>query len=64
MTVSSRIPQQHARLGCPLHRQAEVVRSGNFEAVLAGAVGLHDRVDLRVFTLPSPPRLIIDVRNH
>jgi hypothetical protein len=43
---------------------AEVVQTGDFEAVLSWAVGVNDRVDFRAFTLPAPPRLVIDVGNH
>lgn len=42
----------------------EVVRTGDFEAVLTWAVGLSDRVDFRVRTLEGPPRLVVDFRNH
>jgi hypothetical protein len=42
----------------------EVVRSGDFEAVLSWVVGLSDRVDFRVRTASSPARLIVDFRNH
>ena len=42
----------------------EVVRTGDFEAVLTWAVGLEDRVDFRVLTASSPARLIVDFRNH
>jgi hypothetical protein len=42
----------------------EVVRTGDFEAVLTWAVGLEDRVDFRVRTATSPARLIVDFRNH
>ncbi len=42
----------------------EVVRIGDFEAVLNWAVGLDDRVDFRVLTLEGPPRLVVDFRNH
>jgi hypothetical protein len=42
----------------------EVVRIGDFEAVLNWAVGLSDRVDFRVRTASSPARLIVDFRNH
>jgi hypothetical protein len=42
----------------------EVVRTGDFEAVLSWAVGLEDRVDFRVLTLEDPARLVIDFRNH
>ena len=43
---------------------AELVRTGGFEAVLTWVAGLRDRVDFRVTTLRSPPRLVVDVRNH
>jgi hypothetical protein len=42
----------------------EVVQSGDFEAVLNWAIGTNEKVDFRVFTLSSPPRIVIDVRNH
>lgn len=42
----------------------EVVRTGDFEAVLTWAVGLSDPVDFRVRTLTDPPRLVVDFRNH
>jgi hypothetical protein len=42
----------------------ELVRVGDFEAVLGWAVGLADRVDFRVLTLEGPPRLVVDFRNH
>jgi hypothetical protein len=42
----------------------EVVRTGDFEAVLGWVVGLSDRVDFRVDTLDDPPRLVVDFRNH
>jgi hypothetical protein len=41
----------------------EVVRTGDFEAVLTWAVGLSERVDFRVLTLDDPARLVIDFRN-
>jgi hypothetical protein len=42
----------------------EVVRTGDFEAVLTWAVGLEQKVDFRVTTAASPSRLIVDFRNH
>lgn len=42
----------------------ELVRTGDFEAVLSWAVGLSDKVDFRVRTATSPSRLIVDFRNH
>jgi hypothetical protein len=42
----------------------ELVRTGDFEAVLTWAVGLSDKVDFRVQTAASPLRLIVDFRNH
>jgi hypothetical protein len=42
----------------------ELVRTGDFEAVLTWAVGLSDQVDFRVQTLDDPPRLVVDFRKH
>ena len=42
----------------------EVVRTGDFEAVLHWAIGLEEQVDFRVITAESPARLIVDFRNH
>jgi hypothetical protein len=42
----------------------ELVRTGDFEAVLSWAVGLTDKVDFRVRTATSPSRLIVDFRSH
>jgi hypothetical protein len=42
----------------------EVVRTGDFEAVLSWAIGLSDRVDFRVVTLENPARIAVDFRNH
>jgi hypothetical protein len=42
----------------------EVVRTGDFEAVLSWAVGVEDKVDFRVRTALGPARLIVDFRNH
>lgn len=42
----------------------ELVRTGDFEAVLSWAIGLVDKVDFRVTTATSPARLIVDFRNH
>ncbi len=42
----------------------EVVRTGDFEAVLSWAIGLEEKVDFRVTTATSPARLIVDFRNH
>jgi hypothetical protein len=42
----------------------ELVRTGDFEAVLSWAIGLSDKVDFRVRTAGSPARLIVDFRNH
>jgi hypothetical protein len=42
----------------------ELVRTGDFEAVLTWAIGLSDKVDFRVTTASSPDRLIVDFRNH
>lgn len=42
----------------------ELVRTGDFEAVLSWAIGLSGKVDFRVRTAGSPARLIVDFRNH
>jgi hypothetical protein len=42
----------------------ELVRTGDFEAVLSWAIGLSEKVDFRVTTATSPARLIVDFRNH
>ena len=42
----------------------ELVRTGDFEAVLSWAIGLSDKVDFRVTTATSPARLIVDFRNN
>lgn len=42
----------------------ELVRTGDFEAVLSWAIGLEERVDFRVTKATSPARLIVDFRNH
>ena len=42
----------------------ELVRTGDFEAVLTWAIGLSDKVDFRVQAATSLPRLIVDFRNH
>lgn len=42
----------------------EVVRTGDFEAVLSWAIGLESKADFRVTTAASPARLIVDFRNR
>ncbi len=42
----------------------ELVRTGDFEAVLTWAIGLEEKVDFRVRTAEAPSRLIVDFRNH
>lgn len=42
----------------------EVVRTGDFEAMLTWVIGISDRVDFRVDEVDGPARLVIDVRNH
>jgi hypothetical protein len=42
----------------------EVVRTGDFEAVLTWAVGLQAKVGFRVTTATDPARLIVDFRNQ
>ena len=41
----------------------ELVRTGDFEAVLGWAVGLDRRADFRVSTLEDPSRLVIDFQD-
>ena len=41
----------------------DVVRTGDFEAVLTWAIGLEKKVDFRVTTTESPARLIVDFKN-
>ena len=41
----------------------EVVRSGDFEAVLSWAIGVQERVDFRVRAFDDPARLVVDLRN-
>ncbi len=48
----------------PTPQVAELVRTGAFEGILTWAIGVRDRVDVRVSTLRAPPRLVVDVRNH
>jgi hypothetical protein len=38
----------------------EIVRTGDFEAVLTWAVGLDARVPFRVLTLENPARIVVD----
>jgi hypothetical protein len=42
----------------------QLVRTGDFEAVLGWVIGLEEKVDFRVTTAGSPSRLIVDFRNH
>jgi hypothetical protein len=42
----------------------ELVRVGGFEGLLTWVIGVRDRVDFRITTLSSPPRVVIDLRNH
>lgn len=39
----------------------QVVRSGDFEAVLSFGIGLAKRTQFSVFTLPNPSRVVIDI---
>jgi hypothetical protein len=42
----------------------EVVRSGDFEAVLSWAIGVDQQADFRVRALDNPARLVVDLRNR
>ncbi|MGZ4397420.1 MAG: AMIN-like domain-containing (lipo)protein, partial [Gaiellaceae bacterium] len=57
-------PRRLAGSGAGTSEVSEIVRTGDFEAVLTWAVGLVDRVDFRVTTLSDPARLVVDFRNH
>jgi hypothetical protein len=39
----------------------ELARTGDFEGVLAWAIGVKDKVGFRVSRLDSPPRLLVEV---
>jgi len=41
----------------------EVVRTGDFEAVLSWTIGLEAKVPFLVTTAASPPRLVVDFKN-
>lgn len=41
----------------------ELVRTGDFEAVLNWAVGLESATDFRVLRLEGPPRLVVDFKS-
>jgi hypothetical protein len=51
-------PRRIAGSGTSILR--EVVRTGDFEAVLTWAVGLDGRVPFRVLTLDDPARIVVD----
>jgi hypothetical protein len=42
---------------------AELVRTGDFEAVLTWSIGLHERAPFRVLRLENPARLVVDFRS-
>jgi hypothetical protein len=50
-----------ARVATLLPNLREVVRIGDFEGVLSYALGLQQQVPLHVFTLTSPPRVVVDI---
>jgi hypothetical protein len=49
--------------GMGLSVVSDLVRTGDFEAVLNWAIGLEERVPFRVTTTSSPARLIVDFRS-
>ena len=57
-------PRRIAGAGAGTSVVQEVVRTGDFEAQLAWAVGLDSRVGFRVRELADPARLVVDFRNH
>jgi hypothetical protein len=42
----------------------ELVRLGDFEAVLTWVIGLEERVDFRMLMLENPARLVVDFRHR
>lgn len=50
-----------ARLSPALPNLRQIVRVGDFEGVLSYALGLQQRVPLRLFTLTGPPRVVVDI---
>lgn len=40
----------------------ELVRTGDFEAVLSWVAGLDERAPFRVQRLAGPPRIVVEVR--
>ena len=42
---------------------SEIVRSGDFEAVLTWAAGLPEKLPFAVETAENPPRLVVDVKS-
>lgn len=57
-------PRRIAGSGAGTSVVRELVRTGDFEAVLSWAVGLDQRVDFRVQRIDGPPRLVVDFRDH
>ena len=55
-------PDRISGAGAGTTTVGEVVRTGDFEAVLTWVVGLRSRAGFRVTTLPAPSRLVVDVR--
>ena len=49
------------RITFALPNVMQVVRSGDFEAVLSHGIGLARRTNFRVFTLTNPSRVVIDI---
>jgi len=49
------------RLEATLPNVREVVRVGDFEGVLSYALGLQERVPVKIFTLTAPSRVVVDI---
>jgi hypothetical protein len=58
-----RITALPARIKFRLRNVQEVVRTGDFEAVLTYGIGLRHRSNFRVFTLTHPSRVVVDFLN-
>jgi hypothetical protein len=53
-------PTVPARIHSSLPLVKEIVRSGDFEAVVSYGIGVSQKTEYRVFTLTNPTRVVID----
>jgi hypothetical protein len=49
------------RISTSLPTAVEVVKTGDFEAVLSWAIGVRGEQPFKVSTLSAPPRLVVDI---